>query len=242
MARPGASARIDGMGVTFAGQSAASIALVFAASALVVACGGAEMQRPAPEAPRPSAPAAARRTPAPKLSAAQQDESEAPADVPTERVAVPIGDGSDLARGRSTVIVGAPIHRVRESVLDFNRYAEFMPHYRKCRVLGRTSSGARDVYMEVEALFGAVVMWARIEMPKATMIDGVETYASKFIEGNVKDFAATWRLRAVDEAHTELSLEVFLHPKIPMPDAMMNEENLDGSSQGVVAMKARAER
>jgi ribosome-associated toxin RatA of RatAB toxin-antitoxin module len=156
-----------------------------------------------------------------------------------EPVAIP---GTDLVRGRATTVVDAPIDRVRESVLDFGHYAEFMPHYRNAKVLGRTPSGARDVYMEVEALYGAVKMWARVELGKPTVEDGVETHETRFVEGNVEEFKAIWRLKAVDAEHTSLSLEVFLKPKIPLPKNLLNQENLDGSVKGVMAMKARAER
>jgi ribosome-associated toxin RatA of RatAB toxin-antitoxin module len=166
---------------------------------------------------------------------AAQGEAEA------QPVSVPI-EGSDLVRGRSTVTVSAPIAKVREAVLDFAHYAEFMPHYSNCRVLGRTPTGAREVYMEITALHGAVKMWTRVELPKATTIEGVETWETRFIEGNVEDFKAIWRLRRVDDTHTELSLEVFLKPKIPLPTDLLNEENLSGSTKGVLAMRAHAEK
>ena len=76
---------------------------------------------------------------------------------------------------------------------------------------------------------------------EVSVIDGVETYESTFVKGNVKDFKAIWRLRKLDDAATELSLEVFLQPSIPMPTNLMNGENLGGSSKGVMAMRARAE-
>lgn len=156
-------------------------------------------------------------------------------------VAVPVGAGSALVHGRSTVTVHAPIEDARKGILGFAHYAEFMPHYSNCRVLGRTSSGGRDVYMEIEALHGAVHLWARVDVPKTTLVDGRETYPTRFLEGNVRDFQATWRLRAIDASTTELSLEVFLHPKIPLPDGLVNDENLDGSASGVSAMRTRIE-
>lgn len=153
---------------------------------------------------------------------------------------IPI-DGTELVRGRTAVKVNAPIARVREAVLDFAHYAEFMPHYRSAKLLGRTATGARDVYMEIEALHGAVKMWVEIEFPKPTIVDGVETHESKFIKGNVDEFKAIWRLRKIDELTTELSLEVFLQPSIPLPTALMNKENLGGSAKGVAAMRGRIE-
>jgi polyketide cyclase/dehydrase/lipid transport protein len=194
------------------------------------------------------APAAA---PAPALSASTAPIAAAPPVTPApppppltgdgpQTDAIPI-DGTELVRGRTAVKVNAPIARVRESVLDFAHYAEFMPHYRSAKLLGRTATGARDVYMEIEALHGAVKMWVEIEFPKPTIVDGVETYESRFIKGNVDEFKAIWRLRKIDELSTELSLEVFLQPSIPLPTSLMNSENLGGSLKGVMAMRGRIE-
>jgi hypothetical protein len=160
-----------------------------------------------------------------------------------KRESVPIA-GTDLVRGRSTVTVKAPIEKVRAAVLGFSHYAEFMPHYKNAKLLGKTPNGGRDVYMEIEALHGAVTMWARIEVPKPTIDEnGVETYATTFIKGgNVKDFQAIWRMKKLDEGHTELSLEVFLQPSITLPAELQNDENVEGSAKGVLAMRDRAER
>ncbi|WP_438029306.1 type II toxin-antitoxin system RatA family toxin [Sorangium sp. So ce233] len=156
-------------------------------------------------------------------------------------VAVPIGS-TGFARGRSTAVVKAPIERVRAAVLSFERYPEFMPHYKKCRVLGRTPSGGWDVYMEVSALNGAITMWARLEIQKPAPVDGVETYSSRFVSGNVQDLQATWQLEKIDDQTTRLSLEVFLRPKLPLPKSLLNSENLDGSARAVAAIRARIEQ
>src|SRR5690349_19406456 len=76
-----------------------------------------------------------------------------------ERIAIP---GSELVHGRANVVVNAPIGKVRDAVLDFPQYPEFMPHYETCKVLGRTATGARQLYMGIEALHGAVHMWAQV--------------------------------------------------------------------------------
>ncbi len=96
--------------------------------------------------------------------------------------------------------------------------------------------------MEVSALSGAVTMWARIEMQKPVVEDGVETYSSRFISGNVQDLQATWRLEKIDAQSTRLSLEVFLRPKLPLPKSLLNAENLDGSARAVAAIRARVEQ
>ncbi|WP_437818544.1 type II toxin-antitoxin system RatA family toxin [Sorangium sp. So ce1078] len=156
-------------------------------------------------------------------------------------VAVPIGN-TGFSRGRSTAVVKAPLERVRATVLSFERYPEFMPHYKKCRLLGRTPAGGWDIYMEVSALQGAVTMWARIEIQKPVIVDGVETYSSRFASGNVKDLQATWRLEKIDARTTRVSLDVFLRPKLPLPKSLLNAENLDGSARAIAALRARVEQ
>ncbi|XXY48194.1 SRPBCC family protein [Sorangium sp. So ce269] len=156
-------------------------------------------------------------------------------------IAVPIGS-TGFSRGRSTAVVKAPIDRVRATVLSFDRYPEFMPHYKKCRLLGRTPSGGWDVYMEVSALQGAVTMWARVEMQKSVLADGGETYSSRFVSGNVQDLQATWRLEKIDAQTTRLSLDVFLRPKLPLPKSLLNTENLEGSARAIAAIRTRIEQ
>ncbi len=229
-------------------------------SVLIAGCGGGDAAAPAPAAPTPTAEAhpvvAGGSAPTTTTPPPSNDAASDPADPPLAGAGKPAGPGekpvpiavpiagSELVRGRSAAIVRAPIQRVRDAVNDFAHYAEFMPHYQSCKLLGRTASGARDVYMQVEALNGVVKMWAEIEMPvkPAVSADGVETFETRFVKGNVKDLAATWRLRKIDEETTELSLEVFLDPGMPLPTGLINKENLGGSSDGVAAMRAHAEQ
>ena len=158
-----------------------------------------------------------------------------------EAVAIP---GSSYVRGRSTVTVNAPIQRVRDVVLAFAQYSKFMPHYVASKVLGRAPSGGREVYLEVEAMSGVIKFWAELELPPmpVTNPDGSELYETKFIKGNVSAFDAAWRLRKASAATTELTLEVYLEPKLSLPGSALNHENLKGSAEGVVAMKLRAEK
>lgn len=154
---------------------------------------------------------------------------------------VPI-PGTALVRGLATVRVRSPIERVRSVILGFARYPEFLPHYRACRVLGRTASGGSDVYMEVAALHGAVKLWTRVDVSKPSVAEGVETYEARFVEGNVRDFKGIWRLKKIDDAQTDLAVEVFMHPRLPVPDSILNKENIDGARGAVLAFKARSER
>lgn len=161
------------------------------------------------------------------------------AEVPRTR-AVPIPNSS-LVRGVATVNVRAPIAKVRAVILDFAHYPEFMPHYEACRVLGVTKAGGRDVYMRIAAVHGVVKMWARIEVAKPIVVDGAETYRSRYVDGNIKDLQATWSVKKIDDATTQLQVEVFMNPKLPLPASVVNHENVDGARSAALAFKARAE-
>jgi hypothetical protein len=165
-------------------RAAHATSLVIMSLGCAGAGGGAarpEASTPAPAAVETAPPSVA---PTPTTDAAPP--SAAPGE-PLRAVAVPI-PGTDFVRGRTTLKVNAPLEKVREAVLDFGRYTEFMPFFRGSRVLGRTAAGARDVYMEIEALHGAVRLWVQIEIPRPTIVDDVETYESRFVKGNVKEF------------------------------------------------------
>jgi ribosome-associated toxin RatA of RatAB toxin-antitoxin module len=156
------------------------------------------------------------------------------------RESIPIA-GSELVRGRSAVIVEAPLDVVRKTVLDYGSYTEFMPHYAGSRMLGRTPNGGHQVYMKWVALHGAMTMWARFDMSPAQKKGKQETYRSKLIKGNVKAAVAIWRMSPISEKRTKLSLEVFLQPRVPVPDALLNDENVSGAMKGVKAMRKQCE-
>lgn len=154
---------------------------------------------------------------------------------------LPTGD-DELVRGRSTILVHAPVTKVRSVVLDFDTYAQFMPHYTASRVLAKRPDGSREVYMQVAALRGLVKMGARVVFPTAAREEaGFETYESQFLDGNVDEFKAIWRMKPVDAMRSLVSLEVFLLPRLPLPKSVMNDENTTGAVKGVTAMKARIE-
>ena len=213
--------------------------VVVLATGCAGAGGGAAALHPEASTPAPAAVEADPLPVAPASATATEPPPAAPGDG-LQAVAVPIA-GTDFVRGRATLKVNAPLEKVREAVLDFGHYTEFMPFFRGSRVLGRTSAGARDVYMEIEALHGAVRLWVEMEIPRPTIASGVETYESRFVKGNVKEFKAIWRLRKLDDAATELSLEVFLLPLLPLPTALVNRGNVGGAVKGVTAMRARIE-
>ena len=161
-------------------------------------------------------------------------------DSPVKSDSLPI-PGTDFVRGRATLVVNGPIGKTREVLLDFEKYPEFMPEFSGGKILGRTRDGTLDVYQEMKILKGSVRIWAHVKIPKATVVDGVESYNGQYVEGNLEAYETTWRIRPIDDTHTELTAEFFLRPKFPVPTGWMNGKNVEGATKAVLAVKHRVE-
>ncbi|MBI4954741.1 MAG: SRPBCC family protein [Myxococcales bacterium] len=156
----------------------------------------------------------------------------------SERIPIP---GSDFVRGRARVVVRAPIERVRATLYDFKSYPEFMPYWDTARVVGKKPDGAHEVYMSVKLLYGALRLWARLDFPKPTLVDGVEVIEERYVEGNLKELQGRWQLRAIDADRCEVTVEVLMLPKMPLPLELVNNCQEDGARMLVDAVRLRAE-
>lgn len=146
-------------------------------------------------------------------------------------------EGSDLVEAKATVRVRAPIDKARTAILLFEDYPHYMPEYSDAKHIGKMPSGNDKVYMEITTLGGVAKMYANVEILPVVKSGPTETYEAKFLDGNVRQFKAIWTLTQVDEGRTDLTLQVFLHPSIPLPDFLVNKANLDGAKKGALAMK-----
>lgn len=167
-------------------------------------------------------------------------EPAAPESEDIEPVAVPIPN-SDLVEAKATVIVHAPLDKAREVIFKFEDYPQFMPEYSDAKRLGKAPSGNEKVYMEITTLGGVAKMYANVEVLPARNEGGSEIYEARFLDGNVKQFKAIWTVTKLEDERTEVTLQVFLLPSIPLPDFLVNKANLDGAKKGALAMKRRIE-
>lgn len=159
--------------------------------------------------------------------------------VEVEGQAVPV-EGSDLVRGRATVVVNAPIATVRDHVTDYGAYADYLPRQKRSQVLRRNRDGSHEVYFQWAALHGAMKVWVRAEMRPRTEGD-VEIYESHILDGNVNDAAAVWRLRSIDGKTTEVTIELFLDPQFAMPAALINRGIVSGAADVARAFRDHVE-
>jgi ribosome-associated toxin RatA of RatAB toxin-antitoxin module len=156
-----------------------------------------------------------------------------------ESFAVP---DTKIQRVRATVVVSAPVDRVRAVVFDFPRYPEFMLNYTKATVLGTTANGGGLVQMEMKELGGAIRFWMRVEVSPASVRGGAESYSGRLLAGNVKAFEPRWELEALDAQRTRFTVESFMDPDLALvPSSAVNDGARRGVRDAILAQKARAE-
>ena len=149
--------------------------------------------------------------------------------------------GASIKAGGSMVLVNAPIAIVRKVVTDYGKYSSFMPRFKKSRIVSK-KDGKTDVYLEVPILHGAATVWSQVRF-EAPVKEGEkgERIEGKMVEGNVDDMRAVWHLRAVDDTHTVLKLELLIVPKLPVPGSLVTQELADASDRAVATTRDRAE-
>lgn len=143
--------------------------------------------------------------------------------------------------GAARVMVKAPDHVVRSVVTDFPRYEKFITHFKSAKVVGRVGDKT-DVYLQVPLLHGAVKLWAivRFDPPKQQGDDLIVT--GKMVKGNMKRLDANWRIHRVDDARTELRLELLVVPDMPVPEKLVMSELRGAAGAAVSDSRNEAER
>lgn len=145
--------------------------------------------------------------------------------------------------GAARVNVDAPEETVRSVVLDYKNYAKFMTRFEKSQVVGR-SGDKTDVYLQVKILKGAANIWAVVRFEPIKQVDGGEELVGHMVKGNVKRLDATWRLKKLDEATTQVTLELLIVPDLPLPvpDSLVEPEVRYAAAKAVEGSRTEAER
>jgi len=152
-----------------------------------------------------------------------------------------LASNTSIRTGGAQIFVNAPLASVRRVVQDFAHYQDFMPGFKRSRVVQKNKEFT-DVYLQVPILHGAATVWAvsRFTAPRKEA-NGTEVIEGTMQQGNVNDFRATWRLIPVDATHTILRAEMLIVPKLPLPGSVVTPELSYASDRAVTASRARAE-
>ncbi|AUX41858.1 hypothetical protein SOCE26_032830 [Sorangium cellulosum] len=147
---------------------------------------------------------------------------------------------SAIDTGGAAILVKAPLATVRKIVTSYGSYKTFITSFDQSRVLSKRK-GTSEVYLQVPILNGAAHIWTVADMSPPTKDGADEVISGRFKRGNVSDFRARWRLRAVDEHHTIVKLELLVAPKLPFPPSAITAQLVRAADKAVTAVRNRAQ-
>lgn len=148
---------------------------------------------------------------------------------------------SNIAWGEAEADLDTPLEAILPVLEDYAAYQEFMPNFRRSRVLAQRGTRAR-VYMEVSAAAGALTLWGQLDLrersePEATVIE------AELLEGNIDAFLAEWRLvPSEDGSTTHVAFRIFVDPDLPLPSPLISRENERAARKSIEALRAHLER
>jgi hypothetical protein len=144
--------------------------------------------------------------------------------------------------GRAQIFVDAPMSHVRTAIMDYGNWSQFITRFQKSKLLKKESNGTAEVYLQMPILKGAATLWA-VEKFEPPVPDGKgEKIVGKFQKGNVEDLQAVWRYRPVDDKHTVVQLDIYVLPKLAVPDGLMVSQREDAAGEGVLGVKDKAQQ
>lgn len=156
---------------------------------------------------------------------------------------VPPGQGARY--GHAETLIHAPLSVVRERVLDYAHYHDFVPSkFKTSRVIGHGRDGSTDVYVRIAVMHGVLMLWNVTRFaPPRSVAPGVEVVEGKMVpgKGNVEDLRVLWTMHAIDPEWTVLKADLLLKPGLPAPQSAVDEELRDACLDAVDAVHDRAQ-
>jgi ribosome-associated toxin RatA of RatAB toxin-antitoxin module len=143
--------------------------------------------------------------------------------------------------GQATVVVPVPAERVREAILDYGAYAEFMPHFTQSRVLSSRGSSAL-VYMQASAFHDTITLWANMRIRELRPRGDTEIVEARMTDGNLEEFTARWEMTPLDDGATRIRFRLLIEPDLPFPSGVITDENVRNARRVVTALRARLVR
>jgi len=148
---------------------------------------------------------------------------------------------NSIDTGAAAIYVNAPIDVVRRVVTDYRNYQKVIKPFKQSKLLSR-NKGISEVYLEVPILHGAATVWIVALIGPPVVVGKEETITARMLRGNVDDFRAVWRVRAVDAEHTIVKLELLVDPSLPAPASLVTPELVTASDHAVTGVRKQAEK
>lgn len=148
---------------------------------------------------------------------------------------------TDVDWGQATGIVNAPIDQVMAIVSDYANYNQFMPHFKKSKVLSQRGLRA-IIYVEASVAKGTLTVWAQMKMSPGKAEGGRRVIEGRMLKGNLARMEARWELTPLSDNRTLVTFKLLVDPKIPLPDSLITWENVKASRRGIKALRKQLKR
>jgi ribosome-associated toxin RatA of RatAB toxin-antitoxin module len=150
--------------------------------------------------------------------------------------------GSSIASGEAEAELGQSLESILPVLEDYAAYEQFMPNFRRSRVLAQRGTRAR-VYMEVSAAAGALTLWGQLDMRERTDAESeARIIEARLLEGNIDAFVAAWRLEPTEDGErTRVAFTIFVDPDLPLPSALISRENERAARRTIEALRTHLE-
>lgn len=150
---------------------------------------------------------------------------------------------SSIAWGEAEAELDSPIEAILPVLEDYAAYQEFMPNFRRSRVLAQRGTRAR-VYMEVSAAAGALTLWGQLDMRERSEPEAeARVIEAQLLDGNIDAFRAEWRLEPSEDGQTtRVAFRIFVDPDLPLPSSLISRENERAARRSVEALRSHLER
>lgn len=150
---------------------------------------------------------------------------------------------SNIAWGEAETDLDTPLEAILPVLENYAAYEEFMPNFRRSRVLAQRGTRAR-VYMEVTAAAGALTLWGQLDLRERSEPEAeTRVIEAQLLEGNIDAFRAEWRLEPThDGQRTHVAFRIFVDPDLPLPSSLISRENERAARRSIEALRSHLER
>jgi ribosome-associated toxin RatA of RatAB toxin-antitoxin module len=141
--------------------------------------------------------------------------------------------------GVALAVVEAPTDVVMRIVTDYARYQEFLPHFRRSRVLSRRGNNAL-VYMQASVIRNTTTLWAQMRVYQRRPRGETRIIEGRMTEGNMDQFAARWEVTPLDGGQrTLVRFRIIVDPDLPFPSSVFTSENIKAARKTLQALRER---
>lgn len=153
----------------------------------------------------------------------------------------PVPDTS-IRRARAETVLQAPMALVARRMLEYERYPDFMPRFRACRLLSRRGDGAM-VYVELDLPRALGTRWFLEALTVVRARDRVEVRGVA-VDGNIGHVETLAVLERVpgDPGRTRFAFSIYGVPAFSLPGSVVNPELREAALAVAEALRDRVEQ